>query len=84
MLQQLRSSAISLLLATILPKPSRTTFRSTTPSKGSLEKLYPDAGVFKVDNSKSIRDLGLTYKHDFGTMLKDTLKKLEELEAEGK
>ncbi|KAG8938775.1 methylglyoxal reductase (NADPH-dependent) gre2, partial [Tulasnella sp. 408] len=52
--------------------------------KGSPGKLYPDAGVFKVDNSKSIGDLGLTYKHDFGTMLRDTLKKPEELEAEGK
>ncbi|KAG8945080.1 methylglyoxal reductase (NADPH-dependent) gre2 [Tulasnella sp. 424] len=52
--------------------------------KGNPGKLYPDTGVFKVDNSKSIRDLGMTYKYDFDTMLRDTLKKSEELEAEGK
>lgn len=52
--------------------------------KGNPGKLYPDTGVFKVDNSKSVRDLGMTYKYDFDTMLRDTLKKFEELEAEGK
>ncbi|KAG9025008.1 methylglyoxal reductase (NADPH-dependent) gre2 [Tulasnella sp. UAMH 9824] len=62
--------------------PERAVAKSV--KKGSPGKLYPDAGVFQVDNSKSIRDLGLTYKHDFGTMLRDTLKKLEELKAEGK
>ncbi|KIO31202.1 hypothetical protein M407DRAFT_19821 [Tulasnella calospora MUT 4182] len=38
---------------------------------------YPERAVAK-------RDLGITYKHGFDTMLRDTLKKLEELEAEGK
>lgn len=52
--------------------------------KGNPGQLYPESGVYKVDNSRSIADLGLTYKYDFDAMLKDTLKKLEELEAEGK
>ncbi|KAG8990470.1 methylglyoxal reductase (NADPH-dependent) gre2, partial [Tulasnella sp. 427] len=52
--------------------------------KGHPGQLNPHTGVFKADNSKSIRDLGITYKYDFDTVLRDTLKKLEELEAEGK
>ncbi|KAG8928538.1 methylglyoxal reductase (NADPH-dependent) gre2, partial [Tulasnella sp. 417] len=52
--------------------------------RGNPGNLYPDTGVFKVDNSKSIRDLGLAYKYGFDAMLRDTLTKLEELEAEGK
>lgn len=46
-------------------------------------KYYPDEGNYSVDNSKSVRELGLKYT-PLDETLKDTLKKFEELEAEGK
>lgn len=51
--------------------------------KGTPGKLYPEGGVFTIDNSKSVKDLGMHY-NDFDSMMSDTLKKFEELEAEGK
>ncbi|KAG8945082.1 methylglyoxal reductase (NADPH-dependent) gre2 [Tulasnella sp. 424] len=51
--------------------------------KGTPGVLYPEEGVFAIDNSKSVKDLGMSY-NDFDSMMKDTLKKFEELEAEGK
>ncbi|KAG9025009.1 methylglyoxal reductase (NADPH-dependent) gre2 [Tulasnella sp. UAMH 9824] len=61
--------------------PERAAAKSV--KKGNPGRLYPDTGVFSIDNSKSIRDLGIFY-NDFNSMMKDTLKKLEELEMEGK
>lgn len=51
--------------------------------KRNTGKYYPDGGNYGVDTSKSVRDLGLKYT-TVDEMLKDTLKKFEELEAEGK
>lgn len=61
--------------------PERTAAKDV--KTGNPGKLYPDTGVFSIDNSKSVRDLGITY-NDFNSMMKDTLKKFEELEAQGK
>ncbi|KAG8989284.1 methylglyoxal reductase (NADPH-dependent) gre2 [Tulasnella sp. 427] len=47
------------------------------------DTLYPDGGVYDIDNSQSIRDLGMVYR-DLDTMLKDTLAKFERLEAKAK
>ncbi|KAG8932413.1 methylglyoxal reductase (NADPH-dependent) gre2 [Tulasnella sp. 417] len=60
--------------------PDRAAEKSVTKP---TDKLYPDGGVYDVDNSKSIRDLGITYR-GLDTMMRDTLKRFEELEAEGK
>ncbi|KAG8927570.1 methylglyoxal reductase (NADPH-dependent) gre2 [Tulasnella sp. 417] len=51
--------------------------------KGNPGKYYPDDGNYGVDNSKSVKELGLKYT-SVDDMLRDTLKKFEELEAEGK
>lgn len=51
--------------------------------KYNTGKYYPDDGNYAIDNSKSVRDLGLKYI-PLDETLKDTLKKFEELEAEGK
>ncbi|KIO31204.1 hypothetical protein M407DRAFT_221003 [Tulasnella calospora MUT 4182] len=51
--------------------------------KGNPGRLYPDTGVFSIDNSKSVRDLGIVY-NDFNSMMKDTLEKFEKLELQGK
>lgn len=52
-------------------------------NKQTPGKYYPDEGVYSVDTSKSVKELGIKYK-TFDEMLKDTLKRFEELEAEGK
>ncbi|KAG8976977.1 methylglyoxal reductase (NADPH-dependent) gre2, partial [Tulasnella sp. 427] len=46
-------------------------------------KYYPEEGVYGVDTSKSVRELGMKYT-SFEEMLGDNLKRFEELEAEGK
>ncbi|KAG8892933.1 methylglyoxal reductase (NADPH-dependent) gre2 [Tulasnella sp. 417] len=46
-------------------------------------KYYPDEGVYGVDASKSVKELGMNYT-PIEDMLRDTLKSFEELEAEGK
>ncbi|KAG9043967.1 methylglyoxal reductase (NADPH-dependent) gre2 [Tulasnella sp. UAMH 9824] len=49
--------------------------------KGTPGQLYPEGGVYKADNSKSKRDLGLVYR-DLETTLKDMLARFETLESE--
>lgn len=50
-------------------------------SKGTPGKLYPDEGVYNSDNSKSIRDLGLSYR-SLEEMLGDAYRRYKELQAE--
>jgi len=45
-------------------------------------EYFPPEGVYTGDNSKSKKDFGLNYRHDFEGMLVDTLKRFEELEKE--
>ncbi|KIO20273.1 hypothetical protein M407DRAFT_220840 [Tulasnella calospora MUT 4182] len=52
-------------------------------NKHTPGKYYPDEGVYGVDASKSVNDLGLKYTL-IEDMLRDTLKRFEDLEAEGK
>ncbi|KAG8912578.1 methylglyoxal reductase (NADPH-dependent) gre2 [Tulasnella sp. 417] len=52
-------------------------------AKHTPGKYYPDEGVYGVDASKSIKELGLKYT-PIDDMLRDTLKTFEDLEAEGK
>ncbi|KAG9006950.1 methylglyoxal reductase (NADPH-dependent) gre2 [Tulasnella sp. 427] len=49
-------------------------------SKGTPGKLYPEEGTYTSDNSKSRKDLGLTYR-DLDTMMDDTFGRFKELEA---
>jgi nucleoside-diphosphate-sugar epimerase len=49
--------------------------RDTTP-EGDPSKPLPE--VFKVDNSKSVRELGMTYRSLESTIL-DSVKRLEEI-----
>lgn len=48
-------------------------------SKGTPGKLYPEDGTYTSDNSKSKKDLGLTY-HSLDTMMDDTFARFKELE----
>ncbi|KAG8919992.1 methylglyoxal reductase (NADPH-dependent) gre2 [Tulasnella sp. 417] len=50
-------------------------------SKGTPGQLYPERGVYKADNSKSKKDLGLAYRN-LETTLKDMLGRFEEIETE--
>ncbi|KAG8919334.1 methylglyoxal reductase (NADPH-dependent) gre2 [Tulasnella sp. 417] len=52
-------------------------------AKHTPGKYYPDEGVYGVDASKSIKELGLKYT-PIDDMLRDTLRSFEDLEAEGK
>ncbi|KAG8916236.1 methylglyoxal reductase (NADPH-dependent) gre2 [Tulasnella sp. 417] len=52
-------------------------------NKHTPGKYYPDEGVYGVDTSKSVKELGMKYT-PIEDMLRDTLKRFEELEAEGK
>ncbi len=61
--------------------PERCVAKNVVKREG--RPLYPDAGVYGIDNSKSKRDLDLQYG-TLDDMLKDTLKKFVELEAGGK
>ncbi|KAG9018648.1 methylglyoxal reductase (NADPH-dependent) gre2 [Tulasnella sp. 427] len=49
-------------------------------SKGTPGKLYPEEGTYTSDNTKSRKDLGLTYR-DLDTMMDDTFGRFKELEA---
>ena len=49
-------------------------------TKGTGQE-FPEGGLYKIDNSKSKKDLGLEYR-DFNTMMTDTCKRFEELEAQ--
>lgn len=59
--------------------PERATSKNIP--RGTPGRLYPEEGVYKADNSKSKKDLGLEYR-GFETMLKDMLARFEELESE--
>ncbi|KIO34524.1 hypothetical protein M407DRAFT_240425 [Tulasnella calospora MUT 4182] len=48
--------------------------------KGTPGQLYPEGGVYKADNSKSKRELGMVYR-DLDTTLKDMLARFEEIES---
>ncbi|KIO21177.1 hypothetical protein M407DRAFT_80654 [Tulasnella calospora MUT 4182] len=52
-------------------------------NKHSPGKYYSDEGIYGVDTSKSVKDLGMKYT-PIEDMLRDTLKRFEDLEAEGK
>ncbi|KAG9006951.1 methylglyoxal reductase (NADPH-dependent) gre2 [Tulasnella sp. 427] len=54
---------------------------SKSISRGVPGQLYPEGGVYKGDNSKSKRDMGLTYR-DFDVTLKDMLARFVEVKSD--